>query len=123
MKNELLKQFKSDFLDIAFNEKFQDLREMEHILGSVFRGLINNKDTTVSVLSLLKDLNGINLRRACYILDFARRLSDTKDLDAYKALDEAKEKIDNILEGKGLPFFYKERSLPEEFLYDDLAKY
>lgn len=123
MENELLKQFKVDFLDIAFNEKFQDLREIEPVLGSVFRRLINNKETAASVLPLLEYLNGVNLRRACYVLDFTRRLSDTKDLDVHKALEEAKEKVDNMLEGKGLPFFYKERSLPEEFLHDDLAKY
>lgn len=123
MENYLLKQFKADFLDLVFNEKFQDLREMEPALGNVFRGLINNKETTAAVLPLLKDLNGVNLRRACYLLDFTRRLSNTKDLDEYRALDAAKEKVDNMQEGKGLPFFYRERRLPEEFLYDDLAKY
>jgi hypothetical protein len=119
----LLKQFKADFLDLAFNEKFQDLREMEPILGKVFRGLINNKENNAAVLPLLRDLTGVNLRRACYMLDFTRRLSDTKNLDVYKALDEAKEKVDNMPDGKGMPFFYKERPLSEEFLYDDLAKY
>ncbi len=117
------KDIRRNFLKLCYNEEFIDLREMEPILGNVFRELINNKENNVAVLPLLKELSGINLRRACYILDFARRLSDTKDLNIYKALDEAKEKIDNMPEGKGLPFFYKERSLPEEFLYDDLAKY
>jgi len=123
MEDEALKQLKSDFLDIAFNEKFQDLREMEPVLGNVFRGLIDSKENNATVLPLLNDLNGINLRRACYVLDWARRLSDTKNLDVYKALDKAKEKADNMQEGKGMPFFYKERSLPEEFLFDDIAKF
>ncbi|MHB1679172.1 MAG: hypothetical protein ACYCTB_01495 [bacterium] len=117
------KDFCREFLRLCYNEEFTDLREMEPILGNVFRGLINNKENNTAVLPLLKELTGVNLRRACYVLDFARRLSDLKDLNVYEALDAAKEKLDDMSEGKGLPFFYKERSLPEEFLYDDLAKY
>ena len=47
MKNEPLEKFKQEFLDLAFNEKFQYLREMEPVLGKVFRGLINNIDESL----------------------------------------------------------------------------
>ncbi|MCL6120492.1 MAG: hypothetical protein M1584_05580 [Deltaproteobacteria bacterium] len=123
MENEPLEKFKQEFLDLAFNEKFQYLREMEQVLGEVFRGLINNKENNAAVLPVFKDLNGVNLRRAGYVLDFTRRLSDYKDSDVYRVLDEAKERVDNMAEGNGLPFFHKDKPLPPEFLFDDLAKY
>jgi hypothetical protein len=63
---------------------------MEPVLGEVFRGLINNKENNAAVMPVFKDLNGINLRRAGYVLDFTRMLSGSKDSDVYKALDEAK---------------------------------
>ncbi len=123
MENELLEKVKKEFLDLTFNEKFQYLREMEPVLGEVFRGLINDKENNAAVLPVFKELKGVNLRRACYVLDFTRRLSNSKDIDVYKALDEAKKRVDNTQEGNGLPFFHKDKPLPPEFLFDDLAKY
>lgn len=116
-------KIKEEFLDLVFNEKFQSLREMEPVLGEVFRLLINNEKNSLTVLPLFKELKGVYLRRAGYILDFTRRLSDYEPPDIGKTLNEAKKIVDSTTEGKGLPFFHKEKPLPPEFLFDDLAKY